>query len=92
MGGEFPSWGSDGNTVYWMLGNTLFTYDIVAAETLDKEIEDFKEAEKELRLQLLKRKPMKPMHLRIVQNLKNLKKNQKRLRLIRRWNQRLPLR
>ena len=22
MGGEFPSWGSDGNTVYWMLGNT----------------------------------------------------------------------
>jgi Tol biopolymer transport system component/imidazolonepropionase-like amidohydrolase len=50
MGGEFPSWGSDGNTVYWMLGNTLFTYDIAAAEVRDKEIEDFKEAEKEAKV------------------------------------------
>lgn len=33
-----------------MLGNTLFTYDIAAAEVRDKEIEDFKEAEKEAKV------------------------------------------
>ncbi|MDA0844195.1 MAG: amidohydrolase, partial [Bacteroidetes bacterium] len=43
MGGEFPSWGADGNTVYWTLGNTLFTYDIASAETRDAEIDAFKE-------------------------------------------------
>ena len=56
MGGEFPSWGSDGNTVYWMLGNTLFTYDIAAAEARDKEIEDFKEAEKEAKVAAAEKK------------------------------------
>lgn len=43
MGGEFPSWGADGNTVYWTLGNTLFTYDIASAEMRDAEIDAFKE-------------------------------------------------
>ncbi len=26
LGGEFPSWGGDGATVHWSLGNALFTY------------------------------------------------------------------
>jgi Tol biopolymer transport system component len=45
MGGEFPSWSSDGSTVFWTLGNTLFTYKIADAEARDREIETFKKAE-----------------------------------------------
>ena len=31
LGVEFPSWGADGRTVHWWLGNALFTYDLDAA-------------------------------------------------------------
>ena len=31
LGVEFPSWGADGRTVHWSLGNALFTYDLDAA-------------------------------------------------------------
>ena len=31
LGIEFPSWGGDGRTVHWWLGNALFTYDLDAA-------------------------------------------------------------
>ena len=31
IGGEFPAWGTDGQTVHWSLGNAYFTYDIGAA-------------------------------------------------------------
>ena len=47
MGGEFPSWSSDGNTVYWTLGSTLFTYSIADAEARDLEIEAYKKAQNE---------------------------------------------
>ncbi|MDH5644141.1 MAG: amidohydrolase, partial [Gemmatimonadota bacterium] len=28
IGGEFPAWGADGNTVYWGIGNALVSYDL----------------------------------------------------------------
>lgn len=31
LGGEFPSWSADGETVHWWLGNVHFTYDVGAA-------------------------------------------------------------
>ena len=31
LGAEFPTWGADGRTVHWSLGNALFTYDLDAA-------------------------------------------------------------
>ncbi len=31
LGAEFPSWGGDGRTIHWALGNALFTYDLDAA-------------------------------------------------------------
>jgi Tol biopolymer transport system component len=31
LGVEFPTWGADGRTVHWSLGNALFTYDLNAA-------------------------------------------------------------
>ena len=42
IGGEFPSWSSDGKSVFWTLGNTLFKYNIVEAEARDLEIDAFK--------------------------------------------------
>ena len=32
MGGEFPAWSADGQTVHWSLGNALFSYDLAAAD------------------------------------------------------------
>ncbi|WP_423928338.1 hypothetical protein [Candidatus Palauibacter sp.] len=31
LGAEFPTWGADGRTVHWSLGNAFFTYDLDAA-------------------------------------------------------------
>lgn len=31
LGGEFPGWSTDGQTVHWWLGNVHFTYDVAAA-------------------------------------------------------------
>ena len=50
IGGEFPSWNSNANKVYFSLGNAFFTYDLDAAENFDeekKEIEDEDEDEDE---------------------------------------------
>ncbi|WP_340075853.1 amidohydrolase family protein [Leptobacterium sp. I13] len=44
FGGQFPSWDSSGNVVFWSLGNTLFKYDITAAKS---QIEQQKIAQKE---------------------------------------------
>ena len=44
FGGQFPSWNSNGDIVYWTLGKTLFRYDIKQAiriqEEKDEEDED----------------------------------------------------
>jgi imidazolonepropionase-like amidohydrolase/Tol biopolymer transport system component len=32
MGGEFPSWSSDGGTVHYALGNAFFSHDLAAAD------------------------------------------------------------
>ena len=44
FGGQFPSWNSTGNVVYWTLGKTLFRYDIAAAEANEKAQKEEKEA------------------------------------------------
>lgn len=31
IGGQFPSWSQDGNTVYWSIGNAFFAYNIATA-------------------------------------------------------------
>jgi len=31
IGGQFPAWGRDGNTVHWSIGNAHFVYDLAAA-------------------------------------------------------------
>lgn len=35
VGGEFPSWSADGNSVYWSIGNALFTYDLSRVEAIE---------------------------------------------------------
>ena len=50
FGGQFPSWDSTGETVYWSLGSTLFQYDIPAAEAFEKALaleEEQKEEEQD---------------------------------------------
>ncbi len=39
IGGEFPSWGADGNMVYFALGHTLFSYDLGRAKAVDDSTE-----------------------------------------------------
>jgi imidazolonepropionase-like amidohydrolase len=38
IGGEFPSWGRDGPTIYWGAGNALFTYDLDRAQAFDDSV------------------------------------------------------
>lgn len=45
IGGQFPSWSPDGKTVYWSIGNALFTYDTEAAKLKEKELEVKKKEE-----------------------------------------------
>ncbi len=45
IGGEFPSWGGDGNTVQWSIGNAQFVYDLAEAERVEEELEAKKKAE-----------------------------------------------
>ena len=47
-GGEFPSWAKDGNSVHWSLGKAFFTYDLVAAKKLEKDLKDKKKARKKV--------------------------------------------
>jgi Tol biopolymer transport system component len=35
IGGEFPTWGADGRTVHWSIGNAFVTYDLDRAEAID---------------------------------------------------------
>ena len=44
FGGQFPSWNSSGNVVYWTLGKTLFRYDIAAAKANENAQKEEKEA------------------------------------------------
>ena len=46
FGGQFPSWNSSGNIVYWTLGKTLFRYDIAAAKANENAQKEEKEAAK----------------------------------------------
>ncbi|MDT8369822.1 MAG: amidohydrolase family protein [Longimicrobiales bacterium] len=34
MGGEFPSWSADGETVHYALGNAFFSYDLPASDSI----------------------------------------------------------
>lgn len=46
FGGQFPSWDSNGQVVFWTLGKTLFRYDIANAEVIDKAQKEDAEAKK----------------------------------------------
>lgn len=35
IGGEFPTWGADGRTVHWSIGNAFVTYHVDRAEAVD---------------------------------------------------------
>ncbi len=35
VGGEFPSWSSDGQTINWSLGNALFSYDLARVQAIE---------------------------------------------------------
>jgi Tol biopolymer transport system component len=35
VGGEFPSWGADGRTVHWAIGNAFVTYKLDAAKAVE---------------------------------------------------------
>ncbi len=47
MGGEFPAWSSDGNTVHYSLANAFFSYDLTAAEAFADSVEAAEAAEDE---------------------------------------------
>ncbi|MEP6691470.1 MAG: amidohydrolase family protein [Gemmatimonadaceae bacterium] len=38
MGGQFPAWSADGNTIHWSLGNAHFTYSVDARTTTERAI------------------------------------------------------
>ncbi|MGE3616196.1 MAG: amidohydrolase family protein, partial [Gemmatimonadales bacterium] len=40
VGGEFPSWQASGDTVYYALGNTLFTYDLSRSKAVSDSTRD----------------------------------------------------
>ena len=45
IGGEFPSWESNGKTIHWSLGAAHFTYDIDASYAFDDSVAAAKKAE-----------------------------------------------
>lgn len=45
IGGEFPSWQSDGKTVHWSLGSTHFTYNIDKAQAFEDSVVAAKKAD-----------------------------------------------
>lgn len=45
LGGEFPSWSSNGKTVYYSLGNAFFTYNLDEAKAKELELKKKKAAE-----------------------------------------------
>jgi len=44
IGGEFPAWGGDGNTIHWSIGNAHIVHDIDAAAVRADEIDAWKKA------------------------------------------------
>ncbi|MEO8448144.1 MAG: amidohydrolase family protein [Gemmatimonadota bacterium] len=44
IGGEFPTWSSDGKKIHWSLGSAFFTYDLDSARAFDRKIEADKKA------------------------------------------------
>ena len=42
IGGQFPTWSSDGNRLHWSIGNSFFTYDIEAENSLTDSIRAIK--------------------------------------------------
>ncbi|GMN09450.1 amidohydrolase family protein [Croceitalea sp. MTPC9] len=49
MGGEFPTWSSNSNTVHWSLGASFFSYDLVAGKQFADSVATVKKKEKELK-------------------------------------------
>ena len=47
IGAQFPSWGHDGNTVQWSIGNAHFVYNLAAAQAAELEAEALAEEESE---------------------------------------------
>ena len=47
IGGEFPSWDTYTNSIYWSLGKSFFTYNLDEAKQFDDEMEDSKNKESE---------------------------------------------
>jgi Tol biopolymer transport system component len=45
IGGEFPSWDTYSNSIYWSLGKSFFTYNLDKAKQFDDEMEDSKNKE-----------------------------------------------
>ena len=45
IGGEFPSWDTYTNSIYWSLGKSFFTYNLDEAKQFDDEMEDSKNKE-----------------------------------------------
>jgi len=44
IGGEFPTWSPDGNTVYWGMGNVIVSYDLARAQAVDDSLKAAREA------------------------------------------------
>ncbi|HVB32488.1 MAG TPA: amidohydrolase family protein [Gemmatimonadaceae bacterium] len=44
IGGEFPAWSPDGNTVYWGIGNVIAAYDLARAQQVDDSLKAAREA------------------------------------------------
>jgi Tol biopolymer transport system component len=47
IGGEFPSWSSDGQRVHWAMGNALATYDLSRAQAIDDSVRAATQARKD---------------------------------------------
>jgi Tol biopolymer transport system component len=43
IGGQFPAWAADGNTVHWSIGNAHFRYDLERAKQFEDSVEAAKE-------------------------------------------------
>jgi Tol biopolymer transport system component len=45
VGGQFPAWGSDGETVHWSIGNAHFVYDLARAKAFEDSVKAEERAE-----------------------------------------------
>ena len=44
VAGEFATWGNDGRTIYWALGNALFSYNLDRAKVVEDSLKDVEKA------------------------------------------------